>query len=169
MAEREDEFQNAQYIGHLPVYGLMLNDNDMPSGLSMAAILCYGVMKSFGPVFKAGRKAVADRMAGCHLDTVSRAQKELQEFGLLEALNTPGRGEYQRWRILEPNTARTRRVAGKNGYLTNDRSLVSAVEVAGFSGTEALKETPNTTPIKIKKKSKWVNPSRVLHLRVGEQ
>jgi len=172
MPEREDGYQNAQYIGYLPVFGLQLGDDGksfQKNGvkLSPLARLCYGVMKGFGPEFKAGRPAVAERMGLEDTETVGRCQRELQEFGLLEAINTPGKGEMQRWRVLEPNTLRTRRVAGATGYLTKVGSRSDRVEVAGATGTKALNEAPKTTPVKINKQSKWVNPSRVLHLQAG--
>jgi hypothetical protein len=161
----EEVYENAQYFGHAPVYGLMLNEDGtmFDQGgvvLSPLAILCYTVMKSFGPVFRASRRAVADRMHLKDEETVGKLQNELRAFGLLQAINNPGRGEAQRWRILEPRTTR-KKAPGATGYLTKDRHPVPSGGAPGAAGTEALKEAVKVPVQKPKTKSKWPSPQVV--------
>lgn len=73
-------FSTSQWFGRLPVRGMLDS-----SRLSWKAKLCYGVMTSFGPEFRASKSTVAARMS-VSLSTVKEAFKELVEAGLIERL-----------------------------------------------------------------------------------
>jgi hypothetical protein len=173
MLDEYESYRVEQYHGHAPVYGLMLNDDNTTRTrltevdvgekaaevkLSALARWCYTVMKSFGPTFKASRRAVACRMGIEDLDTVSKLQNELELFELLRS--EPSEiGEPRKWVILEPSgrkvpntnpTGKTRGVpTGKTSTppqpprVESVGSPVSSPHPTGLTGTEAVKKALN--------------------------
>ena len=162
MLDAQEEYRVEQYHGHAPVYGLMLNaDNTSRSRTSTDGLIirlsaharwCYTVMKSFGPEFKASRRKVADRMGLDDVDTVSKLQIELEEFGLLRSEESAP-GMPRKWTILEPEGRKVpkNRPTGFTGGSTKTPP-VSTPLPTGSIGTETVKKSGIQVPININKK-----------------
>ena len=180
MLDEVEAYRLEQYHAHAPVYGLMLNEDNSTRSrvledgtavpLSAMARLCYTVMKSFGPTFKASRRAVATRMGVNDVNTVSRCQEELEGFGLLRS-EPSSIGEPRKWTVLEPQGRKVPvtppvKPTGHPMGLTHGSPTPPSVKPMGVSvkpmgpvgltDTEAVNKAVKKTSIDLKvKPGKW--------------